>query len=236
MADRPIIFSASMIRALLSGSKTQTRRILKPQPIEPVSHPPLISFNHGVAEYSLGPNCRKANGDLIWWKLPAPGDRLWVREAFWIQKYDDDTFRPAELDASNTRWRYVADGADGAPLDPMGAAGKLRPSIHIPRWASRLTLIVEGVKIERLQDISEEDARAEGVERISDWEGVERYRHYTCPDLAIPYTGVAAKISFSTLWESIHGEEAWIANPWVVAISFRVVKANIDATSGKDTL
>ena len=178
---------------------------------------PLISFNHGVAEYSLGPKLPEGERrSRIWWKLPAPGDRLWVREAFWIQKYDDDTFRPAELDASNTRWRYVADGADGAPLDPMGAAGSapvhphtalgVAPHAHRGGREDRAATGTSARKTREPKASSEYR-----IGKVSSDTG-----HYTCPDLAIPYTGVAAKISFSTLWESIHGEEAWIANPWVV--------------------
>lgn len=107
--------------------------------------------------------------------------------------------------------------------DPDIDGGKPVPSIHLPRWASRLTLIVETVKVERLQDISEADAIAEGIEPAPPPH--PGYRHYGERD-GLP--GIVAVDSYKALWESLHGAGAWRANPDVVALTFRVVKENID--------
>lgn len=200
MADKPIIFSGPMVRALLAGRKAMTRRVLKPQPIAPCLGFQHVGFEKATGRpvfEALGPDIKPASvfpaepGCVTPYpRVPcAPGDRLWVREA--------TVNTPAGL-------AYVADGAEH-----YGAGGKLRkrPSIHMPRWASRITLIVEGVKVERLQDISEEDALAEGVE---------------------PRAPVSARENFAGLWCLLHGPDAWDANPWVAAISFRVIRENID--------
>jgi hypothetical protein len=199
MMDRPILFSAPMVRALLSGTKTQTRRVAKLAP--------------------------EASGGLL---RPCPygilGDRLWVRE----------TCRGEELSGGEDGVRYVADGAFRPIEDTKAAAidwlklhtyrghagtpiGPKVPGIHMPRWASRITLDVTGVRVERLQDISEADAKAEGVEPgqwvvddpagLIDWPLKSRER---------PYAN-----AYALLWDSINGAGAWAANPWVWGITFR---------------
>jgi hypothetical protein len=197
MTDQPILFSAPMIRALLDGRKTQTRRILKPQP-----------------------------DDLYEGQIPrqfriAIGDRLWVRESL--------TF-----DWTTNDWLYAADRAImvdvcGNELEtprpdrwPRGAA----PSIHMPRWASRLTLIVTDVRGQRLQEISEEDAIAEGMEQDTT-PGSESFGAWT-GGVDFLY-GWDARGAFRRTWELINGAESVKANPWVAAYTFRVVKANIDS-------
>ncbi len=172
MTDRPIIMSGPMVRALLDGRKTMTRRLAWRRRRTTDGHP-----NDSLAHSS--------------WMRVRPGDRLWVRET---------TIRtPAGTDyaATTNRAHY-------------GAGGEIpkTPAIHMPRLASRVTLIVTATKMERLQEISAEDAEAEGVRcDMSSWTFV---RH------------------FQDLWERLHGPGSWEANPEVVAISFRVVKANID--------
>ena len=193
--NRPIIFSAPMVQALLAGRKSQTRRILKPP--------------YGTLEYSGGmwtPICTKF----------FPGDRLYVREA-WRAAPAYDDLAPSAMGGEEPI-RYEADGvweAWGWTM-PNGPGGRLRPSIHMPRWASRLTLAVTDVRVQRLQDISEADARAEGVS--DEWADTELYFQTN------PY-----RYGFSALWNSIHGPDAWGANPWVVAVSFDVIRGNIDA-------
>lgn len=186
MADRPILFSAPMIRAILEGRKSATRRVLKSG----------WAPENRIASLPDGPN----KGLRV---IPyATGDMLWVREAFsysWAVK--DDPERRHYMPC----WYW----ADGNPID--GDWSKPKPSIHMPRWASRITLRVTAVKVERLQDISEEDAKAEGCE-----EG-----YCTVDGIA---EGWSAKSDFQRLWESIHGPGAWEANPWVAAISFERVK------------
>jgi hypothetical protein len=213
MSDRPIIFSGPMVRALLDGRKTQTRRILKPQPV------------HDAAFVTLVPDGRWVSSD-VWgygYLIDVPysyGDRLWVREAL------DLGDRGCPIGHAT----YEADDAD-VDLRPDGAAvwagGYKRrkvPSIHMPRWASRLTLTVADVRVQRLHYISEEDAVAEGVESGITSRG-RMWKAYGEP----PNSWVeSARLSFARLWESIHGPGAWGANPWVVALTFTVEKRNID--------
>lgn len=186
MADRPIIFSAPMVRALLDGRKTQTRRVLKPLPRRTIFFDPKTAV---LDQFQEPPY--------------APGDRLWVREAFSYELLDVDRngFMPP--------WYW----ADGNP--ESGDFTRPKPSIHMPRWASRLTLLVTDVRVQRLQEISSADAIAEG-----------------CP----PYANSATidcdtpnpRDDFKRLWNGIHGPDAWDRNPWVAAISFKAHRCNID--------
>lgn len=194
MTDKPIIFSAPMIRALLDGRKTQTRRILKPQPPEGLM--PERMAIAGEAQPVGAP----------WSRC----DRLWVREAF-VRYYDldDNDMRVGPLKIA-----YRADGGFrwlDADTDTFRDTPPWKPSIHMPRWASRLTLIVTDVRVQRLQDINEADARSEG------WKAP--------PDGVIGWHPIGW---FSDLWNSIHGPDAWDANPWVAALTFTVHKKNID--------
>lgn len=183
-----------MIVALLDGRKTQTRRVLPNLPstwdVREIIDGTVFAFKPGFA----------GEGHV---KLRyAPGDRLWVRESGWISK-TKTAFVPS-----------VGNEQSGKGFQsPDGESFKSCPSIHMPRWASRLTLIVEAVKVERLTDISEADAQAEGVEPVLGTPGVPLDRHYA---------------AFMQLWDSLHGEGATYFNPWVVAVSFRVVRGNID--------
>ena len=206
MKERPILFSAPMVRAILDWRKTQTRRVVKPQP------PDDIGLPIGVDLYSptcIGKNGDEYPGDEIFgaysecgeWgvKCPygQPGDRLWVRE----------TWGPCDGGVC-----YRADEDAGSVALPDD--GRWTPSIHMPRWASRITLEITGVRVERLQDISEADAIAEGVPAVSSG-GVTLFTT----------TGVncfqAAKGAYAALWESINGPGSWDANPWVWVVEFR---------------
>jgi hypothetical protein len=210
MSDRPIIFSGPMVRALLDGIKTQTRRILKPQP------PP-----------GLLPECYAIPGEAQpvgtrWVR----GDRLWVREAFMGFVIADDTGLPV----GDRKALYRATDAGLTWFDPETESTidnpPWKPSIHMPRWASRLTLTVTDVRLQRLHDISEEDALAEGVESCMTSRG-RMWKAYGEP----PNSWVeSARLSFARLWETIHGSDAWNENPWVVALTFTVEQRNIDAT------
>ena len=152
MKERPILFSAPMVRAILDGSKTQTRRIIKPQPHAGVRRSPFVGS--GI-EDGHGRELRSAYGQT--------GDRLWVRETFCPV---DDRENGGELwcDYRATP-RYEAShpaGWENEPDDPM--ALKWKPSIHMPRWVSRINLEITGVRVERLQDINGADAKAEGIQ------------------------------------------------------------------------
>lgn len=218
MVDRPILFSAPMVRALLAGTKTQTRRILKPQPDGHV-------YRYGWyadrgAEWATETN----TGRIPIWA----GDRLWVKEK-WSGAHAFRDVPPSQRESFTTPdgpvlrediWYW----ADGNPTG--GDYEKPRPSLFMPRWASRVTLIIDDVKVERLQDITYADAIAEGVEAH---DGLDAncmgYRDYSDPDRG---HWVNSYLSYATLWDHINGDGAWAANHWVVAYSFRTVLENID--------
>lgn len=202
MSDRPILFSAPMVRALLDGRKSQTRRVLKPQP-----HHAANVFQDGgywYAEAKLGPgsDCIEVNAVEPGY---APGDRLWVRE----------TFSP-----SAPRPAYRADEG------PEGDGWGWTPSIYMPRDYSRLTLTVTDVRVQRVQEISGEDAIAEGIE-------IPRCGCEVCshsPTMC-PADASEACMAFAALWDSINAKRpgcAWADNPWICAISFSVHRCNID--------
>lgn len=212
MKERGMIFNGEMVRAILDGRKTQTRRIMKVQP-KPCNHTnwPDYSPESQWKSYPNGWCCAVcANGTTIDHRHHAKGitcpygtvgDRIWVRE----------TFSPVpdhEEPAGCSALLYAADG--------NGPYGKWVPSIHMPRWASRLTLEITGVRVERLNSISQEDAQAEGME-LTGWRPT-----YSDPDSGgevwTPYD------NFAQLWESIYGEESWKANPWVWVIEFKRIE------------
>lgn len=173
------MFSSPMVRAILQGRKTQTRRACK------------LDVRHGMPDGEL-------TSLLKCCPYGQPGDRLWVRESGWerpertakMMHEGADTWEP---------YYYDADGymkKDGEQFTSWGF--KRRPSIHMPRWASRITLEITGVRVERLHDISEEDAVAEGVPRYS-----------------------GALFEFCQIWKALNGPGSWNANPWVWAIEFK---------------
>ena len=197
--DIPIIFSGPMVRALLEGRKTMTRRLAW-----------RTKWNEG------GPIFDAAGGqmDVVEphevrigpspWQKAKPGDRLWVRET--ITRSGGLVQYAADHKTSSLQWPWPEEKQDP------------RPSIHMPRWASRLTLTVTETKIERLQKISEDDARAEGAVRlVTDGDG-----KFFESDKGDCRTG------FAGLWAHLHGAESWDANPEVVALTFTVAKHNID--------
>lgn len=220
-----IIFSAPMVRALLDGRKTQTRRLLNPQPLKwearviDITDPffcddeqawgQIETTWHYPVDMPMGEPLREDWRPL---KLPyAVGDRLYVREAFGFNHYEyhigrAPKVRPVELTDEYISYR--------ATEDDCGISNELRyrPSIHMPRWASRLWLSVTEVRVERLRDISGADAVAEGV----------RSR--------LPENGMAQQ-DYADLWNSLHTKPGtrWEDNPWVVAVSFDVHEGNVDA-------
>lgn len=208
MTDRPIIFSAPMVKALFASRKTQTRRMLKPQPF-PIGGPfyrphPQVSPREW---HSISKTGRITNIQTV---VFAIGDRLWLREA-WKPHSLYAGLAPREMPIA--RIFYRADDR----YAPSNTAW--RSPIHMPRWASRLTLTVTEVRVERVQDLSEEDAIAEGVASAPGgwWSGAEGHAAPT------------ARAAFAVLWNSLHGPDAWSANPWVAAGTFSVEQRNIDA-------
>jgi hypothetical protein len=237
MTDRPISFKAPMIRALLDGTKTQTRRLIKPQPAD--DYTKFAGFIGGREELRAVFASYEYQSTPVKSKvLFGVGNRLWVKEAWSGTHVFKDT-PPSQRESFATPdgpclrdelWYW----ADGDPQN--GDWEKPRPSIHMTRWASRLTLIVTDVRVQRLQDISEADAIAEGVESTEHWrpkdvegkpfgdkwwDDATFWAHY--PQLA-----------YASLWNHINGAGAWEANPWVVAYSFSVHVCNIDQMEGAD--
>lgn len=215
MADRPILFSGPMVRALLAETKTQTRRIAKF--VEPQSNG--LWHCHGAGGGVLNATEDEVRSGGADYAPIAKGDRLWVREA-WRPNYGVEGWRedlgriarPSDFDPKTTAIEYLADGSNELN-------GKNRPGIHMPLWASRITLLVSEVRVERLQDISEEDAVAEGIERAP-WRS-DKWLNYLHPSGAF----VDPVDSYRSLWESINGPGSWATNPWVVAYSFSVADA-----------
>ena len=212
MTDRPIIFSAPMVRALLDGRKTQTRRIIK----KAAAIDALAVFG---PQFLMLPG----NNDLVGF---APGDRLWVREAWSAIMTGGWTIADARRRMFSEKIVYRADGHGHEDGDGWW------PSIHMPREFSRLTLIVTDVRVQRLQDISEADAVAEGVKQVSctfpPMQGCTRALRqrqiYEWPG----GWSVDAVPAYRALWNSIHGPDAWGENPWVCAVTFKVHRKNID--------
>ena len=229
MADRPIIFSAPMVRALRAGRKTQTRRLLRNVPPAPSDENLVHEPKHEHAYFDAycgakktAANPRGMTEDWCWWTRDdrcghgckvryVPGDRLYVREA-WLTWGIFDDLKPSLL-TGNEGITYLADATHSEPLP-----GRRRASMHMPRWASRLTLIVEDVRVERLQAISEADAVAEGMSEPS--------LRQLGGDLA--QAAWSERQVFQRLWNHLHGAESWDANPWVVALTFSVQHGNID--------
>ncbi len=193
MADRPILFNAAMVRALLAGTKTQTRRVVKPAKCKVMGVP--MACCEIAGEINQGDYTNSHYGQ--------PGDRLWVREA-WAAPHKYDGHRPADIPAL-TRWHYAATENLGGLLG--------RPSIHMPRCASRITLEVTGVRVERLQNISEADALAEGIVPAGDGNGFQLAdtKHYSGNPID----------SYFSLWEHINGAGSVEANPWVWVVEFK---------------
>ena len=222
MTDKPILFSGTMVRAILDGRKTMTRRII--QPYESVPHPfngrravpsnlMVVKVRARLGGHTEGPTFNPRF---------APGDRLWVREA-WRTLHTSDCLAPRHLAEDPSKVTFEA---DSHRRNPLWAFGKLRHSMFMPRWASRLTLIVTDVRVQRLQDISEDDARAEGIEHDQDRSrgNVIAWRDY----LDRGGKCGTAIASFRSLWDSLNAERApWSSNPWVVAVTFRPVLGNI---------
>ena len=249
--ERPIIFGAPSIRAILDGRKSQTRRVLSTRNTRRDGHPwskryPWEAHDWASAFVDDGPSPAGNPGPYLKAPCPAqetrhriypiywPGDRFWVRETWatvntysgpgWVYRADGAFIQP-EYDGPDegigpsfnyekypgcyTMW--ISDLMGGAPGHSWSS------SIHMPRWASRITLEVTDVRIERLHDISEEDAFAEGIEPFGDSAAFVKL------DYRLVYG--TARGCFKALWWSIHGPDAWEANPWVAAITFKRLKA-----------
>lgn len=247
MKERPILFSGPMVRAILDCSKTQTRRIIKPQPSS--SHWERLNgykLLQNMMEVAGGDYCLRHQHTVIgikdntfrddprWFRCPygKPGDRLWVREKWQYYGFDEDGIPLIRYAADGAKeFKEALDDEWGEKLIDIWAAlseddgpardKKWRPSIHLPRFASRIDLEVTRVKVERLQDISEDDAFAEGIDEDGEVFGIAQNildnqiqgSTHDIPDSS------PAKAEFRHLWNSINGN--WDDNPWVWVVSFK---------------
>lgn len=230
MKERPILFSAPMVRAILEGRKTQTRRAIRKQfapdaePAEVASTSPegwQISGHSGLWWDDAG----ACIDDAIRCPYGQPGDRLWVRETWQGPLLgtagDYKAFNAGGQKAIQKPECCVYRATDTLnAVDDDGKELGWRPSIHMPRWASRILLEIVSVRVERLQDISEADAIAEGIERVG--EGWQRF--HCDPDAPVgqPFT-MNPVLAYRGLWESINGPSSWDANPWVWIVEFKRV-------------
>ena len=246
---KPILFSAEMVRALLEGRKTQTRRVIKPLKKFPecnICRPDLAAFDHQAwfhGEY-----------ETVGVMVDAPysvGDLLWVRETFWIAEYYSYGSTPGGCEISPPPLAYhrgspVFYAADGNPPNvgnrtygPDGLSGGAfaapdpyavwvkNPSIHMPRWDSRLTLRVTNIRAERLQDISEADAREEGLRS----EELGRYLLWSGRANERPPLPSAKRAFLDHVWTDLYGEhetKSVGANPWVWVYEFEAIRKNVD--------
>lgn len=182
MSEKPILFSAPMVRAILEGRKTQTRRIIKRN---------LRPTDWDKNDKNYQPAFEDQYGDYHEVRKFCPfgqvGDRLYVRET-WMASGFSEGNQDVTYRADNTTITY------NRPEDTLIAQKKWVPSIHMPRWASRIKLEITNIRVERLQDISEEDARAEGF---------------------------SSRAEFQQTWQALYGVDSWNSNPWVWVIEFK---------------
>jgi hypothetical protein len=237
MTDYPMIYSAPMIRALQAGIKTQTRRIITPG--NSLFNGGKWSAFHKRQEWDWkgawvdgGPSPMGNPGPYL--KLPwyagavdfdetvhriypviQPGDRIWVKEAVaWV---------------SRCGWRYRADNDDLSEQREQGEVGRWRSPIHMPRSASRITLTVTEVRAQRVSEISEADAVAEGINRLVGSEGPNHFTREIVGKWSGSFNAPTAQEVYAELWNTLHGPDAWARNDYVWAYSFSVHHGNIDS-------
>lgn len=222
ITERGMIFNSDMVRAILDGRKTQTRRVMKVQPQYPefgirrIIESPIIK-EIGMYLWSQTDACGvKVRSKPFVCPFGSVGDRIWVRETFQGPLFDFDQMDAYCKDSAPfEKTQFCVYKADGKPAPEFFDADDnlhccWRPSIHMPRWASRLLLEITSVRVERIRSMSQDDARAEGV---------------------IAASGpMEAGLAFRELWDSIYGEESWKANPWVWVIEFERIEGDDHAT------
>ena len=217
MNIKPILFSTEMVQAILEGRKTQTRRIIKPQPKEGIITT-AFDFKKGfyASKIKIEENPDRFEITKLFKPKYQTGDILWVRET-WQTAWN--------FYKKSCETIYKADG--GYWIDDDGIM-KWKPSIYMPKEAARIFLEVSNVRVERLKDISEEDAIEEGIEIIHYAENIlPVFRNYLLKEKK---GTLNPRLSFRTLWEKINGEDSWDANPWVWVYEFKVVEKPKDFT------
>lgn len=217
MKEKPILFSGPMVRSILEGRKTQTRRVIKPQPNDDIDDLHGGELRKRAPYKTECPVTGRSVGfgfqddDDQFWHCPygEPGTRLWVRETWCETDWKPGrTSLPVGPDGYIAAYKADYEGDSfPAPYPP-----KWKPSIHMPRWASRITLEITGVRVERLREISEADCFAEGIKpKTLSFHGHGEETASPIPD-------------YRDLWESINGKGSWAKNPWVWVIEFKMVE------------
>lgn len=246
MKARPILFSGPMVRALIEGRKTQTRRVITlPEKrvtkqygavdvrnVNYWSPPSGISqegwANPGVNYHTYDPSSGEMIGNHIDpCPYGQPGGLLWVRETWTCYRQTSYEYDEHEqVTGKKDREHYAGTLSPVFRADNKNFPDRWEPAIHMPRWASRLTLQITDVRVQRLQDISELDARNEGVifEDDPDEESDFGY-HFGIDDGTL---GGSPKEAFSILWRHINGESSWDENPWIWALTFAAHHCNVD--------
>lgn len=223
MTDHPMIFSGPMIRALIEGRKSQTRRVLEPQP----DFRGGAGYCHDAEEwgwededgYHISVLDIAPNGYRV-------GDRIWVRET-WSGDHEVGNIPPSQRPEflQGPIWYWADAGPDSGDWE------RPRPSIHMPRWASRLTLVVTDVRVQRLQEISDADAQAEGA--FSRSAVGDDPMHPTWTMTGDGWRHDSPRAAFGAYWDSLNAKRApWSNNPWVCALSFTVHHRNIGQMEG----
>jgi hypothetical protein len=219
MKEKSILFSAPMVRAILEGRKTVTRRLVDLKKMKPEAWKLWDTFTNAERAWTM-----TNNPEVLGLDNPYPiGLRLWVKENFWIDIRDREArvvYAATPETGMVKKGRQIVTSTFPAPADferqlKDSPHWKLRPSIFLWRWACRIELEVQSVSAEQLQDISEEDAQAEGVKPYcEDHNGIQ---------IPTPAGQGEHQASFRHLWGQINGEGSWNANPWIRAVGFRRV-------------
>jgi hypothetical protein len=230
MKERGMIFNGEMVRAILDGRKTQTRRIIKDCT---VGRDQISKFIQ-IEKKFIG--CYPEDvPELIRECCPygVPGDRIWVREAFRVHSRATDVATLVYKASERNSWTEQTHRVPVAVCNKPATPEKWTPSLHMPRWASRILLEITNVRVERLNAISEEDAQREGV-HTEVWDQTVVARNYATRDEFFQFwsedmphyveMNQLYRSSFRSLWESIYGAENWLANPWVWVNEFKRVE------------
>ncbi|EAA7489358.1 hypothetical protein FZF39_003427 [Salmonella enterica] len=204
MKERGMIFNAEMVNAILSGRKTQTRRPIKWKQTRFTE----IAERDDGSLWPWAEDCER--GGDIWFACPYGeiGDRIWVRETFRVHSRATDVATLVYRASVRNSWTEQTHRVPVAVCNKPATPEKWTPSIHMPRWASRITLEITDVRVERLRGLSEEDAKSEGI----------------IPSAGGVLPGWEYRINFRDLWMDIYGTDNWEANPWVWVIEFKRVE------------
>jgi len=213
---RPILFSAPMVRALLAGTKTQTRRIVKPQQPKLSTMKPydleMTSRDGSIVAFTMDQFIASRHN-----KYGLPGDSLWVRESWSHDAPDLDTCRAAYEDASGG----IGYGPYYLATEVAPDTLRWKPSIHMPRWASRITLAITGVRVETLHSISDRDAWAEGIDQV---DGELDDADICRAAKILQCSHEDARATYGALWAEINGWDSLVSNPWVWVVEFERIQ------------